>query len=146
MVFLWILLCKLIQFHICSNRALKFLTLSLLHAARVLSLRESLIVCGVRGPAWPVSARGSMPLNDDRVASRPLARLLGLFFLGLWVLGTFALVLVGWTSCGAYNPKQNANYLSKSDCYTFQLKCIFWSECLVSLVKTHELPWAYKTH
>ena len=75
-------MCKLIQSHICSNRALKFLTLSLVHEAKVLSVLSFLLA------------------------------LLDLFFLGLWVLGAFALALVRWTSCGEFNPKQNANYLS----------------------------------
>ena len=87
-----------------------------------LSLLESVIVCGVRGPAWSVSVRDSLPLNNHRVALKPLARLLDLFFLGLWVPGPFALVLVGWTSCGAFNPKQNANYLSVPEYVGIQLQ------------------------
>ena len=61
-----------------------------------------------------LSPRGSLPRNDGLVASRPMVfsvlccvlALFDLFFLGLWLLGAFALALVGWTSCGEYNPEQ----------------------------------------
>lgn len=105
-------MCKLIQFHICSNRALKFLTLSVVLEAEVLSLLSL--------PCDRVSARGFLPRNHDRafskfiafsVSARSLA-LFDLFFLGLRVFGAFALALVGWSSCGEYNPKRSANYLS----------------------------------
>ena len=112
--FSWILSCKLVQSQICSNRAIKFVTWSLVHEAEVLSLLESLIVCGLPGPAWRVSPRGVLPRNDGRVASTPIVcsvllcflSLFNLFFLGLWVLGAFALALVGWTSCDEFKPKK----------------------------------------
>ena len=116
--------CKLVQSQICSNRAIKFVTWSLVHEAEVLSLLESLIVCGLPGPAWRVSPRGVLPRNDGRVASTPIVcsvllcflSLFNLFFLGLWVLGAFALALVGWTSCDEFKPKKKGGSLSQ--CYS----------------------------
>lgn len=118
-VFFMNLSCKLVQSQIFSNRATKFVTWSLVHEAEVLSLLESLIVFGLRGPAWRVSPRGVLPRNDGRVALTPIVfsvlfcflALFNLFFLGLWVLGAFALALVGWTSCDEYKPKKKVNYL-----------------------------------
>ena len=87
----------------------------------VLPLIASRFECFFREPAWRVSPRGSLPRNDDWVASTPTVisvlscslAFFDLFLLGLRVLGAFALALVGWTSCCEFNPKQSANYLSQ---------------------------------